>query len=262
MIQYNCRVIHQKNITQDIFHLSLDAPEIARVAQPGQFVHLRIGQRIDPLLRRPFSIHRVKRELGQLELFYRVVGRGTALMAEAKEGESFDLVGPLGKGFQTHGDFNHALIVAGGMGSAPIFFLIDTLMAMKKQVTLLWGVRTGKEIFNLSAFEKAGVTLEVATEDGSMGLHGLVTSLLERFLANREPDSALEGFACGPTAMLKGVQGLVNNTSFSWQASLEERMACGIGVCMGCVVKTKEGGYRITCSNGPVFDLKEMILDG
>jgi len=239
----------------------LDAPEIAQVAQPGQFVHLRIGQRIDPLLRRPFSIHRVKRELGCLELLYRVVGRGTALMAAAKEGESFDLLGPLGKGFQTHGDFSHALIVAGGMGSAPIFFLIDTLIAMKKQVTLLWGVRTEKEIFNISDFKNAGITVGIATEDGSLGLHGLVTSLLDQFLVNCDQEYSLEGFACGPAAMLNGVHGLVKNTSFAWQASFEERMACGIGVCMGCVVKTKEGGYRITCSNGPVFDLKEMILD-
>ena len=104
--------------------------------------------------------------------------------------------------------------------------------------------------------------MDVATEDGSMGHHGLITSLLDRFLANQEQKSSLQGFACGPTAMLKAVREMVKNTSFAWQASFEERMACGIGVCMGCVVKSKGGGYGITCSNGPVFDLKEMIFDG
>jgi dihydroorotate dehydrogenase electron transfer subunit len=103
--------------------------------------------------------------------------------------------------------------------------------------------------------------VEVATEDGSMGLHGLVTDLLNQFLARPPADGRLEGFACGPRGMLQVVQELANTTSFAWQASFEERMACGMGVCMGCVIQAKGGGYRITCSNGPVFDLKEMVFD-
>jgi len=124
----NQTLIHQKAITQDIFHMTFNAPEIAREAQPGQFVHMRVTEGIDPLLRRPLSIHRIDRQKGTLEILYRVVGRGTALMCKAESGDCFDLMGPLGKGFRIDDSFTHALVVAGGMGSAPVFFLIDELI--------------------------------------------------------------------------------------------------------------------------------------
>ena len=257
----NQTLIHQKAITQDIFHMTFNAPEIAREAQPGQFVHMRITEGIDPLLRRPLSIHRVHRQKGTLEILYRVVGRGTALMSKAESGDSFDLMGPLGKGFRIDDSFTHALVVAGGMGSAPVFFLIDELVEYGKQVTFFWGAKTGQEIFGVDALKQAGVEVHTATEDGTLGVCGLVTDPLSQFLSSPDTQTSYEGFVCGPKPMLKCIQEIIVDTSITWQASLEEKMACGMGVCIGCAVQTQTG-YQMVCSDGPVMDLKEIVFDG
>ena len=152
MGQYSCHVLDQTEITKDIYRMLLKIDEIAQDGHPGQFVHLRIGCGTDPLLRRPLSIHRVDREQGRIELLYRVVGRGTELMRKAERGDFYDLLGPLGRGFRMDGSFSHAIVVAGGMGSAPIFFLIDELLLLDKQVTLFWGVKCESEIFVLSGY--------------------------------------------------------------------------------------------------------------
>ena len=262
MNHYNCKVIHQKEITEDIFLISLDAREIAQAARPGQFVHLRVNKCIDPLLRRPFSVHRVDREKGRIELLYRVIGRGTAMMQKAKEGHSFNVLGPLGNGFNIHGSFTHALVVAGGMGSAPVIFLIDELLALGKEVTFLYGARECREIAGLPDLKSVCERVELATDDGSIGHHGMVTDLLEKCLAEHLKEASVMGFVCGPIPMLKRVQEIAKTTSFRWQASLEERMACGVGVCIGCAIKAEGGGYKIVCSEGPVFYIEEVVFDG
>ncbi|RKY53487.1 MAG: dihydroorotate dehydrogenase electron transfer subunit, partial [Candidatus Neomarinimicrobiota bacterium] len=172
-----------------------------------------------------------------------------------------DLLGPLGIGFYLEGSFSHALVVAGGMGSAPIFFLIDKLLELKKRITFFWGVKNKNEIFALKDLRNSGVDVRIITEDGSMGRKGLITDILKPFLAEHREDRSLEGFVCGPVKMLKQVQGMAEITTFGWQVSLEERMACGVGVCMGCGVKMKEGGYKMVCSDGPVFNLREILFD-
>lgn len=262
MGQYSCHVLDQTEITADIYRMSLKVDEIARDGHPGQFVHLRIGNGTDPLLRRPLSIHRVDREQGRIELLYRVVGRGTGLMRKAEQGDIYDLLGPLGRGFRMDGSFSHALVVAGGMGSAPVFFLIDELLLLGKQVTLFWGVKCKSEIFDLPDLKNNGVEVRVATEDGSMGHDGLITDILKQFIEDRREDSSLEGYVCGPKGMLKKIQAMARETSCNWQVSVEERMACGTGVCLGCAIQVKQGGYKMVCSDGPVFDLGEIVFDG
>ena len=258
---YSCKLIQQERIYQDIFRMLLESGEIARDSRPGQFVHLRVAEGEDPLLRRPLSVHRVHRKNGTFELLYRVVGRGTQMMSEAEAGVAFDMMGPLGKGFSIDGDFSQALVVAGGMGSAPVFFLMDELIASGKNVTLLWGAKQADEIFGLPDLESSGVEVMIATEDGSLGLCGLVTELLEQKLGDLNDPNAVRGFVCGPEPMLRCVQDIAKNTSFDWQVSVEERMACGMGVCIGCAVSTTEG-YKMVCSDGPVFDLKEVVFHG
>jgi len=242
--------------------MSLKADEVAQACSPGQFVHLRVSQGVDPLLRRPFSIHRVNRKKGEVEILYRVVGRGTEMMREAESGDVLNLMGPLGKGFRLNGSFSRAIVVAGGMGSAPIFFLIDELVALGKHVIFFWGAKKGNEIFDLSSLEKSGVKIKVTTEDGSVGQKGIVTDLVEAFIKGQEGEVSTEGFVCGPQGMLKRVQEMVGETPSNWQVSVEERMACGVGVCMGCAVKMNEDGYSMVCSDGPVFNLKEIVFDG
>jgi dihydroorotate dehydrogenase electron transfer subunit len=249
-------------ISDDIYWMSLQAEDIARDSRPGQFVHMRIDEGIDPLLRRPFSIHRADRESGLIEILYRVVGRGTEAMSRAGEGHVFDLLGPLGEGFVIDKPFSRALIVAGGMGSAPIFFLIDELIAIGKDVILLWGMKHRGEFFGLSQLNELDLEVAFSTEDGSLGHSGLVTDLLEERLQELDDACTWEGFVCGPVPMLQRVQEIVTKTSFDWQVSLEKHMACGIGVCMGCAVQSKVEGYRMACSDGPVFDLKGVEIDG
>jgi dihydroorotate dehydrogenase electron transfer subunit len=214
------------------------------------------------LLRRPLSIHRADPETGRVELLYRVVGRGTRILKNLQPGESLEVRGPLGRGFDLQGDFQHALIVAGGMGGAPVFYLIDALLALGKKVTLLWGVADGREIFGAKEFVRRGVDVRISTEDGTIGHQGYVTDLLDEFLEIHAQDSAMRGFVCGPECMLLPVQRRAKKTAFDWQASLEERMACGVGVCQGCGVRIRNREeYQMVCKDGPVFDLKEIVFD-
>lgn len=256
-----CILREQVKISDDIYRVTLESPLIAGKAIPGQFVHIQVSKSQEPLLRRPFSIHRVNESDGTIQVLYRVIGRGTALMAEAKVGEAFDTMGPLGNGFDLVGDYEHALILAGGMGSAPAFFLLDGLIAQGKKVHFLWGAKKGAEIFHLEQLEKLGVDVHIATEDGSMAHCGFVTDLLHDFLSDKNQDE-FRGFVCGPHGMLSCVHALALETTFPWQVSMEERMACAVGVCLGCMVKTQEGQPKMVCSHGPVFDLKEMAFDG
>jgi dihydroorotate dehydrogenase electron transfer subunit len=259
---YKAKVLNQTKIKEDIYVMSMEARYIARESRPGQFLHLRVSNGIDPLLRRPFSIHQVDREKGTIEIIYRVVGRGSKLMQRASEGDIIDLMGPLGRGFDLEGSFEKALIVAGGMGIAPVFFLIRELLDSGKKAKLLWGVREANEIFSLTKLKISGVDVELATEDGSLGHKGVVTDLLRFFLEDNKGDRSYRGFVCGPQGMLKEIQSIAYQGVFDWQASFEQRMACGAGVCMGCGVKMKEGGYKMVCSDGPVFDLNGVVLDG
>jgi len=256
-----CEILTHQSITKTVYRLVASSERLARESHPGQFLHVRVREAIDPLLRRPFSVHRASLEKNTVELLYRVVGHGTKLMSDLLPGDSLNLMGPLGQGFDLETPFDHALIVAGGMGSAPVFFLIDTLLDMGKQVTLIWGVRDGKEIFGTRLFEERGVDVQIATEDGTVGIKGLVTDLLIPFLAKEKNNSTLCGFVCGPECMLSPVQKLAIKTSFPWQASLEERMACGIGVCRGCGVHLRDAGMKMVCNDGPVFNLKEIDFE-
>jgi dihydroorotate dehydrogenase electron transfer subunit len=258
--QFSCTCVRQISISDTIFILTLKTYIHIPIFQPGQFVQLQVHKGNDPLLRRPFSIHRINREESTFDILYRVVGRGTEILSMVATGDTLDAIGPLGNGFQINHSFQNALIVVGGMGCAPVFFLIDELIASKKQITLLWGAKDKIEIFNISFFKKMGVDVRTATENGSMGHHGLVTDLLKSYIKENREKDFYEGFLCGPESMLKCVQSIISTTPFNWQVSVEKRMACGIGVCLGCAVKNKTDGYKMACSEGPVFNLKEVVF--
>jgi len=253
-----CKVTEHNKVSDDIYRISLESQKIVSLCRPGQFVHIRINESFIPLLRRPFSIHRVSRQKGEFEILYRVVGCGTEMLKRVKPGENLDVMGPLGRGFSIDGDFSDCLIVAGGMGSAPVFFLIDELLERDKRIFLFWGTKTGGEIFGTSDLEKCGVKIRIATEDGSLGQKGVVTDILASFLRSLKSDSKIRGYTCGPREMLKKVQNITAKSAVEWEASVEERMACGIGACQGCCIKSAGGGYRLVCLDGPVFNLREI----
>jgi len=261
-VTHTCEILEQQPITDNIYRMRIKAGEIVRSARPGQFVNIRITSGIDPLLRRPFSIHRIDSDKGEIVLLYRVIGRGTELMSKMPPGNSVDIMGPLGNGFNIQFPFDHAVIVAGGMGSAPVFFLMDELRKSDKKITLLWGAREGVEIFQENELRDQGIDLQIATENSSKGYSGFVTDLLEIYLSKHKDGHACSGFVCGPECMIKKVQEIILSCDFQWQASLEERMACGVGVCLGCAILNRKKGLQMVCKEGPVFNLREIQFNG
>lgn len=251
-------VFRQERIGQNIYALTLGSREIAREAQPGQFVHLRCGKGADPLLRRPFSINAVQRETGAVTFWYQVVGKGTELLSRVRAGEYLDVIGPLGRGFQTELSGKKVGLIGGGMGIAPLIFLGREL-AGKNQVQAFWGGRS-KEL--LPQFTPSiAFPAELVTEDGSSGRQGLVTELLTEWLPRESFDLLC---ACGPRPMLAEVARLARQWEIPLQVSLETVMACGVGACLGCTCKgagAAEGKQFKVCQDGPVFWAAEVNWD-
>jgi dihydroorotate dehydrogenase electron transfer subunit len=265
----DCEIIEQIEIAPRIFRSVLVEPTIARESKPGQFVNVRVSESYDPLLRRPFSIHAVNPERGTFSLLYDVVGRGTKLLMAMDVGDKVSVVGPLGSSFDVGEDpkAKH-ILVAGGCGAAPIHFLSDWICKKHgcDKVTVLVGAKTEEAVLCEREFVAHGVKVEIATEDGSYGFKGLVTELLQTYLSM--PD--IRVYSCGPTPMLRAVAKIVEAYNVaSCQVSLESAMACGLGVCMGCVTKAcsgydddcKDWRYSRVCTDGPVYDAKELVWE-
>ena len=266
MIETKLKILHQKEVAPQVFRLRLSSPGIAQEARPGQFVHLRIREGSDPLLRRPFSIHRVDRERGEVQVLYQVVGRGTKFLSRKLVGERLDVLGPLGHGFEVSEKGGGVLLVAGGIGVAPLIFLCEDLLR-GRAVTALIGAQSRDGILCDDLLGSWDATVHIATDDGSLGHRGVVTDLLKAQLeAGREASASPVVYACGPVAMLRAVAALCQKHGISCQVSLESRMACGLGACLGCAVKVRSSvppgyEYKRVCKEGPVFDAEEVIFD-
>jgi dihydroorotate dehydrogenase electron transfer subunit len=231
--------------------LWMDAPSVAELAKPGQFVMVRCGESQDPLLRRPLGIHRVD-SAGRVALLYQVAGRGTAWLSQRKPGDPIDLIGPLGNGFLVKPESRSLLLLAGGIGFTPLAFMADMAIKEGRTATVVMGSRSDKYLYPESQLPE-GIKIVIATEDGSCGEKGLVTCLIDKFIGQAD-----QVFACGPAAMYKSMAEMERLKGKSVQVSLEERMACGVGACYGCTVKTRNGLKQV-CHDGPVFDLAEMV---
>jgi dihydroorotate dehydrogenase electron transfer subunit len=258
--EVKARILLHRRIGPDYFRLRLLCPEIARLARPGQFVMLRINELRDPFLRRPFSFSRIfppqereKRLLdeGGLEICYQVVGRGTSFMTHLPEGQRLDLLGPLGRGFWTEEGQTRAILVGGGMGIAPLLSWAQELRGGRRrkgakvpgegaEVMFLMGGKTREKVLGIPQCRNMGLEYLVATEDGSLGVEGTATDLLERELLSGRTESAVL-YACGPMSMLSRIAQMADQFDLPCQVLLESRMACGIGACLGCTVKVREG---------------------
>jgi len=253
--QIKAKIISQKKLKGNYWQLEFESKIIAKNALPGQFVNVKVNAGIEPLLRRPLSIHKVKGAI--IQLLYEALGPGTQILSSRKPGEFLDLIGPLGNGFN-YSKFNKNavkknILIAGGMGVAPLIFLAEKLK-LSKPVVLI-GARTQEQILCLQEFKVLGAQVKLATDDGSVGFKGRVTDLLRNVLTQVKPQSI---FSCGPHPMLKAVAQVARENKINAQLSLESHMACGIGACLGCAVLTRDG-YKRACKDGPVFLSQELI---
>ena len=257
MKEETCEILENAEVAAGYRRLALKAPGISAAAAPGQFVHVRIPGLEPTALRRPFSIYDAAD--GVLTLLYKTVGRGTAALATAKPGDAASVLGPLGHGFPMKCG-GAALLVGGGFGVAPLYFLARSLKAAgHADVSLFVGGRTATDLLALDRFEALGVPVHSATNDGSAGVQGLVTDPLDDELIRlRQERRSFEIFACGPDPMLKAVAMRATGTGSPGWISMDRHMVCGVGACYACIQKTVRGNSRC-CIEGPVFAAADLV---
>ena len=252
MKQLIATIRDNERVAEGFYRMRVESAPLAKEAKPGRFVEVRCGGGYEPLLRRPLGIHRIHDD--GIEMLYEVVGTGTEILSTKKAGEALDILGPLGNGFTTDTK-GPVVLVAGGVGVAPLMALAEAFAGRRAGLEVFIGAKTKTHILCENEFKKTGAKTFVATEDGSKGQRGLITELLQK----RLDDHTATIYACGPTAMLKAVALLARKESLPCQVSLEERMACGVGVCLGCPVKMKaSGAYKMVCKDGPVFNAEDI----
>lgn len=261
-------VIGNRRMSPDYNVLSLAAPEIARVAAPGQFVMVKTTPGLDPLLRRPFSVFEVLRDNGGLpvgiSLLNKRVGIGTEHLYAVEPGARVSCLGPLGQPFVPVSPPDQAWMVAGGVGLAPFVTLAEALAGRGTPMTLFYGARSGKELYCADLFTRLGARLVLTTEDGSEGERGRVTDPLRRALADLAGGSTATIYACGPTPMMRAVATLGREADARVFVSLEPVMGCGMGGCYSCVVRVRTGSeskFVRSCLEGPVFDAAAVVWD-
>jgi dihydroorotate dehydrogenase electron transfer subunit len=248
-------VVSNDRVAEGVGLMVLHAPRTADLVQPGQFVHVRVTTDAANILRRPFSVHRVYDE--RIEILYQVLGTGTRQLAEKRAGDRMDVVGPLGHGWEMPSGMTHALLVAGGLGAAPLAMLAEQLAARGVAVSVAQGAPTSSRLVAREVFARVSRQVEVATDDGSAGEKGFVTGPVARLLAAERFDVV---YACGPERMQRIVASMARDAGIACQVSLERLMACGVGACLSCVVSTRAGLKR-ACVDGPVFDAEEVVWD-
>ncbi|MFL6281351.1 MAG: dihydroorotate dehydrogenase electron transfer subunit [Vicinamibacterales bacterium] len=268
-IDVNAAVISNRRLSDDYSVLALAAPEIASLAEPGQFVMIKSSPGVDPLLRRPFSIFEILRESDGtptgISLLNKRIGVGTSLLYEAAPGNRIGCLGPLGRPFEPVTPPAEAWMVAGGVGLAPFVTLAEALRAAATKTRLFYGARTASELTHVDLFERLDVEPVLATEDGSRGARGFVTAPLENALEATPPSTDVRLYACGPTPMMRAVAIRAAKYGRRCDVSLEQVMGCGLGGCYSCVVLTRTAAgpphFVRSCIDGPVFDATRILWD-
>jgi dihydroorotate dehydrogenase electron transfer subunit len=250
---YNAPVEKLISLDNDIFLIKVLCPEIASTIMPGQFLNVRVSESIFPLLRRPFSVCDVEGEF--LYLMFNILGEGTKLLAKKHIGETIDILGPLGNGFNFNGNFDTAIIAAGGLGAAPFPYLIRKI-GNAKNIKCFVGGRTSHDVIQYGMID----TL-VSTDDGSIGFKGTLIDLLNKHLVKTKT-SKLKIFGCGPNAMLRALKEFSIKNDIECEASTECAMACGFGICQGCPIEAvnQPEKYYLICKDGPVFNVRDVVI--
>lgn len=277
--QHRVTIAQNDLLARDTYRVRFQCPELAAQIVPGQFLMLRLPHDNDPLLGRPFALYdTVVDSAGVLigvDVVYLVVGKMTAQLANCKPGDQLDAWGPLGNGFSA-APVDHLIMVAGGIGQTPFLALGREFLGGRRygqgqrtvtpsaKVTMCYGVRNKDYLAGVEDFRQCGIDLKVSSDDGSAGHHGLVTSILVQVLRDFEiPATSCRIACCGPERMMEAVAEIAHVNNVPCEVSLETPMACGIGICFSCVVKTEQADgdwdYKRTCVEGPVFDARKIV---
>lgn len=246
-------LVGKEQIKSDIYKYSIKSDEMARQAKPGQFLEIKVTDNIEPFLRRPISIFNVKREEGIVEFIFQVKGKGTEILSTKKVGEQIDIIGPLGQGNFEYENYQNIAIIGGGIGVFPLHELAKRAKENGKNINIYLGFRNKDFVVLEEEFKNVATNLILSTDDGSYGKYGFAINFLKEDIEKNPIDCI---FACGPLPMLKAVQALAKEKNIPCQISLEEKMGCGIGACLGCAVKyktEKEDTFKRVCKEGPVF---------
>lgn len=253
MLIVNSPVVETIQVHENIFIQKIHSPEIARTIKTGQFLNIRVSESYFPLLRRPFSICDVEDE--NIFIMLNVTGEGTKIIAHKHPGEMLDILGPLGNGFNLEGNYKNAIIVAGGLGSAP-FPLLTKNIRNKKKILSFVGGRTKNDVITYGLDN-----VLTSTDDGALGFKGTVVQLLEENI-HKIDISFSKVFACGPTPMLRALKEICLKYNLDCEVSTESAMACGFGICQGCPIEStaQKDKYLLICKDGPVFNVKDVVL--
>lgn len=248
-------ILSKKNISKDVYDLTILCPEVAEAAVSGQFVNIKVE---GFMLRRPISISSINKEKGTLRIIFEVRGSGTEELAKLNAGDMIDIIAPLGgNGFDVN-NYKTAVIIGGGIGNPPMLSIAEKF---GKSSTVISGFRNASAVILQDDFKNTGAETILCTDDGSAGIKGFVTNALKDVLKNKKPDII---YACGPNVMLKKIIEIAEENDIKCQVSLEERMGCGIGACLVCACRTIRDGqeyYAHVCKDGPVFYSKEVLFN-
>lgn len=247
------QIVSKKNLAKNMYDYVIAAKEIAQMAEPGQFVHIKVR---GFQLRRPISLCEIDREKGTIRIVFEVRGEGTEELSRLNQGELIDVMGPLGKGFTMLSPDKKVVVVGGGIGVPP---MLETAKHYGQNATAITGFRSANAVILAEDFQRIGADHILCTDDGTMGEKGFVTAALKRRLSQGTVDLIC---ACGPHMMLKGVVELAQQFQVPCQVSLEERMGCGVGACLVCACKTVKNGEEYlshVCKDGPVFQAEDVI---
>ena len=258
-VKVNCELVKKEVIAEGIYKFTVKAPAIAEKAEAGQFLEIKVSKTGTPFLRRPISIYNICKEEGLVEFIFQVKGEGTKLLAEENVGAELDIMGPLGKGSFDIEGYKKVAIIGGGIGTYPLHELAKELYG-NADVTMYMGFRTKDLVTLEKEFEAVSNRLVITTDDGSYKEKGYAINFLKEDCKKEKPDMI---YACGPLPMLKAVREFAIEENIPCQVSLEERMGCGIGACLGCAVKIisgEEPRFGHVCKDGPVFNAKDVEI--
>lgn len=258
-VHVRAKLIDKELLKEDIVKFKISSKEVAENAKPGQFIEIKVADNTEQFLRRPISIYDVDKEKGEMEFIFQIKGKGTQILATKEVGDEIDLLGPLGYGTFEIKDYKKVSIIGGGIGTFPLYYLTKALKG-KADTTVYIGFRN-KELVTLEKeFEEISNKLVLTTDDGSYKEKGYAIEFLKEDAKKEKPDII---FACGPLPMLRAIREFAIENNIPCQISLEERMGCGIGACLGCAVKVISGEterYGHVCKEGPVFLANEVEI--